>query len=273
MILAGSLFLLASVATQLAAWQWPVTGPSVGFVDGDGDPQMLHRELSAFRFTNRSGEDLRVVSPISGTVIFFDETGSSKDHDGDVLVVRDANEMWVILRMYGMAWADTGFRISERVSAGDLLGRAEVVELEIYDNLSGRYVNPRALLPFTEALPEEGLPPLTFIQADEEVAPDSLAAGTVQIVIAREDAVFSRFPRRVYVLRNGLLEAQRFFVYQEELEALTTQSGRVRLYESELVAGVNEIDFEAHRFDGTIVRRTVRLMVPEPADEPPLDTP
>jgi hypothetical protein len=100
--------------------------------------------------------------------------------------------------------------------------------------------------------------------------------GTVHIVVARENLRFSRLPRRVYVLRDGLLQARHSFIYQDDTRQLTTPEGDLLLFETRVVTGLNEIELEAHRFDGTVERRTARLFVPdvsENVETTPLDTP
>ena len=154
-----------SITVQPAAWEWPATGTDFT-LDADGSDSSLHTGPNwSFRFVNRSGGDVPVIAPISGELVFIDEVRSSENREGDLLVIRNANELWVNLRVYGIAWADRSFLLAETVSTGDTLGRAEVVELEVYDRLGQQYVNPRALFPYTDRFPGDGLPPLTFLQS------------------------------------------------------------------------------------------------------------
>ncbi|MFP4154026.1 MAG: hypothetical protein ACLFSV_14360, partial [Alkalispirochaeta sp.] len=127
------------------------------------------------------------------------------------------------------------------------------------------------LFPFTGDLPSDGMPPLAVVQDQREITGRTvtLQPGRFQIIIPAESATAAVLPAQLYILRDGLLEADHSFVTATEVATLRDAEGNIVVLESEVRPGSTIVEIGVRLFDGGVERRTVRLEAVSPA----LDTP
>lgn len=277
---AAVLCLSLCIPVVTAGWTWPVESTETISPGLDRDRSTTRTNLGPtassarfLRFRFSADGPLKVVAPLSGRIVLHGAVPDTAE-GGTSILFRDENEFWVILGTRRFAWSRGDRSVPLIVTSGDHLGSAEEIDVSVYDRLHGRYVNPRALFPYAESLPEDGIPPLWVVQEREyqeiprrgsvEIAP-----GTVQLVSPGGVVDPTRFPKTLYILQGGLVERQFSFLFEDEVTSLFNERGDFVLFEGDVAVGLSEFELEARRFDGTVERRTIRLEALQQTPETP----
>lgn len=266
----GTVFLLFVLAPIiLHGWIWPTE--EVDTLHYDREPSKAPiAPVEYLRFSFSSGETFSIRSPIDGQVVM---------HGREAIILRDINEFWIVLETEEFQWSGIAGIVPQVVTVGETLGTGRSVSVTVYDRLNERYVNPRAVFPYLEQIPSDGIPPLAVVQDDRVVPiPErgivDIQPGEAHIIVAQGVFDPTRLPRTMYILRNGLVDRQLSFLFEDELTPLIDAEGNLVLLETSIDPGVNEFELEARAFDGTRVRRMIRLRGQIPmTDAGPLDTP
>ncbi|MFW5693622.1 MAG: hypothetical protein ACOCYB_00535 [Alkalispirochaeta sp.] len=258
-----------------AQWQWPVSADTLDVpqpAHGAGSPwwNALGRpsDVDADRFV------YRFLAP--GTVVYH-ETGrlatggaDTVPRSDDLVVVKHDDGLWSFysgarLRLNGDSWTDdVEIRLDSRFTADG------PVSFAVFDAVRNVFVNTRAILPEIDGLIDDGLPVVGFVQNGSLTLSRNLTAGEAQFVVPRQWLDPATLPRRIYVLVDGLLQAEIDFTVPGEVAPRMTDSGDLLLVQMALEPGFVVVEVESHQFDGSIERRTIPFRVP---DRGVLDTP
>jgi hypothetical protein len=272
-VLALVLVLLAvGVPVVRAEWRWPFSG---GVAVDAGDP----RDDLWLRVTPgsaRSDGEVTVYPVAPGEMIYRNRApgatapaSNAVPGGSDRLVLRHEGEFWSIYRS-SLLEVDPGLEAG-RVEAGadTPITGAERVTFGLYDAVGSLMVNPRAVLPESELLPEDEMPVLGFRQSGRALRAANLLAGEAQLFVPEEWLEPAALPRRLVVLVDGFLGADIDFLYPEEI-ADRRMEGGLFLMAVDLPPGRTTFEIESWRYDGSVDRRVIRVQVPQPV---PLDTP
>jgi hypothetical protein len=264
----GVILVTASPAVSGASWQWPVpleTLESSRLLDGTISPWWSVSGMAV----DSGPEDRSYRFAASGTVVYHDTSSfemagvPSVPRSGDLVVLKHDNGFWTFyagenLRLPGSSWSagDAVDSDAHFFAEGD-------VSFAVFDAVRDVFVNPRAVLPEHTGLPDDGLPVVGFIQNNVLTLSRNLTAGDADFVVPRQWMEPSEFPRRIYVLVDGLLQAEIDFTVPEEVAQRVTPDGDLSLLPMTLEPGNVVVEVESHQFDGSIERRTIPIQVPE----------
>ncbi len=269
------------VAGSLAygeGWRWPTDDiSSVGSVNEPGRPfgiVMSGPVAPIPGATERAEQAPRAYRIAAPGEAFYRDTpsarpglaGRSVPAATERVAVRHGEELWTMYRAASLFLPDRG-------SSLDLFFGDAPLTLTVLDAISMRVVNPRALLPLDDALSTDGLPWLEFRQAGSAVRSADLSIGPAVLVVPAERLDAFNLPEHIYVLRDGLLVDEVNSIYPDVLRRRLLSDGSLLILDTEFDAGRTTIELEAHRFDGSVQRRVLRINVPAPPIATPLDTP
>lgn len=263
---------VTAVVSADEPWHWPIDDLSGAQTPGDTvTPWVV--------IDSTPGE--RRFRPVSdGEIVFRAAAAGSGQNVGAVpqskseLVVRHRDGLWSRYRADAISIPD-----SARTAAGRLDGNARIayqgeLRLAIHDLRTRQLVNPRAVLPENPTLPADEMPVPGFRQGGRPVRGRDLLAGDALLVVPEEWLRPITFPRRMYVLIDGLLAADISFVVPARLQERVLSTGDLLILEHRFSPGPATVEIESHQFDGTVQNRTIRLFIPSPPATPaPLDTP
>lgn len=258
-----------------AQWQWPVPSGT------SESAELLQETVSPWWRASGPAEDddsdrrsYRFLS--SGEVLYHDTgrpaTGGAHTvpRADDLVVVRHDNGFWTFYAGEDLHRAGSSWSQGDTIHPRSTFHAEGPISFAIYDAVHQVFVNPRAILPMRAELPEDRLPVVGFIQNGDLTLSRNLTAGTAQFVVLEEWLQPLELPRRIYVLVDGLVQAEVDFTVPEEIAERMTPEGDVLLLTLRLDPGVTVVEVESHRFDGTVERRTIPIRVPESVV---LDTP
>ncbi len=268
------------VGQSAPAWEWPIA-------EGDGVDLSVMTERAAaeagvfrFRVTGDGGRDVSVVTPTEGDVIYrgpvFRATAPSPPILPDVpsLVVRTTEEFWVIQHIHGSTFRRSEETVLLTVGGGYILGRAPSFSFSLYDARNNRYVNPRAVLPLTDAVGRERMPEIRLVQNNAYVTAANLAPGPIEFVVPLNDSILPYMPRSISISRNGNEVAFREFIFADEVVGSVSPSRRwLVLGSADVTAGGGRFLVEGVRFDGSVTTRYIDYTVPAPAMEEEIGAP
>jgi hypothetical protein len=177
------------------------------------------------------------------------------------LAVRHDQELWSVYRALGLELDGELVPLRTPVGPGDPIRTDGPLAFSLIDAVVMRTINPRYVLPEMLWLPQQQIPPITWLQSGVEVSVEELRPGRARLVTTAENLDVMRIPRVVYVLMDGLLVGERRFVTERDVRAAMTESGDIELAELELREGASLVEIEAIRADHSRVRRSVRVRV------------
>jgi hypothetical protein len=266
------LLLAGRVSIARADWRWPF--PAGVSIDAGNAGAELWMSVSP-----RSGladGEVTVYPVAPGEMIFRNRAPgaavpapNSVPDGSDRLVLRHEGEFWSFYRS-PILQVEPGLEAG-RVEAGTVapIVGTERVAFGLYDAVGSVMVNPRAVLPETDLLPEDEMPVLGFRQSGRALRAANLLAGEAQLFVPEEWLELAALPRRLVVLVDGFLAADIDFLYPGEIGSRLMEGG-LFLMETDLPPGRTTFEVESWRYDGSIDRRVIRVQVPQPV---PLDTP
>ncbi|MFO8043640.1 MAG: hypothetical protein R6U25_10595 [Alkalispirochaeta sp.] len=273
-ILVVCVLLTAHAVSVPAQWQWPVPEDSPESSELRQDTVSPWWRVSGPAADNSNLRTYRFLS--SGDVLYHDTglPGSGGAHTvprtEDLVIVRHENGFWTFyagedLHRTGSSWSQ-----GDTIDTRSTFQAEGAVSFAMYDAERKMFVNPRAVLPTRPDLPEDRLPVVGFLQDGELTLSRNLTAGTAQFVVLEEWLQPLELPRRIFVLVDGLVQAEVDFTFPEEIAERMTPEGHVQLLPLRLDPGLTLVEVESHRFDGSVERRTIPIRVPESVV---LDTP
>lgn len=271
----GLILLAMSVVAADAQWQWPVPADAL-------DSSAIRQDIISpwWRVSappsgaNGSVQTFRFLS--AGNVLYHDTEPPATPgvhtvpRTDDLVIVRHDNQFWTFYAGRELQRLDSSWSGGGPIDNRSRFQADGGVSFAIYDAVRQVFVNPRAVLPEQQELPEDGLPVVGFLQNGELTLSRNLTAGAAQFVVLQEWIEPLELPRRIYVLVDGLVQAEVDFTLPEEAAERMTPDGHVMLLPVSLDPGLSLIEIEAHQFDGGIERRTIPIRVPESVV---LDTP
>lgn len=237
--LRGLIIVFAVLAIPSApGWEWPVNGPFD--VTGDDDFAMV--------FAFEDPALFRLVAP--GEEIFSQTGGGDgvgPPRDDTRRIYRHSNDIWSIVE------GDPG---------------SGVVRYRLYDALLDRFVNPRVLLPLDPPGPVEALPDLRYRQDGAIRTAAQLAPGSFEIIAPPGGWDSATIPLEISVLLEGRVIANHRFVYAEDIADLLELDGTLGIAAAELRPGVNSIEIQTRRYDGTPRLRRYEIIAGSPVPGP-----
>lgn len=239
-------------AQEVDAWQWPAIGPF------QSSPSSVFNGF-AFRIVSQGvagsdGEVFRTVAP--GTVVFRSAPARHESVNTSALPRTVETHLVAHENNFYSAYAFPEYSDDADHSW---------FEFVLWDGMTARQVNPRALLSRPEAAGGTALPALVYFQNGRRVAAGELTAGVVSIGIEIDQVDRTRLPWKIRVFQNDRIRGSHRLVFLEQARAPDSVDGEGRMELVRLHAGpgVHTVIVEAQRFDRTIQRRTVRFTIPE----------
>ena len=252
-----------------AQWRWPVEDlSSFRIVDAEDGFSVVWRAQPS---------EERAVAPVAEGALVYDDrpTGPQGGAVNRVpsseprVVARHDGEIWSVYRADRLTLPPDVLGPGAPLPADSRMTAQGNLELTLVDAVHMKEVNPRALLPSAPSLPLDELPVVSFRQDGNPTLGRDLKAGTASLVAPAQWLDVTRLPRRIYILVDGLLAADIGFSTPDQLRRRLAPEGYLRLVTTDLQPGPVLYEVEAHRFDGGVERRVIRLRIPEP---PALDT-
>jgi hypothetical protein len=267
-VMFGVLYLSLSPTVFGASWQWPVPEEAL-----ESSSLLTDTASPWWSVSGVAGElappDRSYRFAATGTVLYHitESPGVGSVHSvprsGDLVVLKHDDGFWTLysgenLRLSGSSWSagDTVGTDSRFFAEGD-------IAFAVFDAVRNVFVNPRAVLPERSGIPDDSLPVVGFIQNRVLTLSRNLSAGDADFVVPRQWLAPAELPRRIYVLVDGLLQAEIDFTVPEDVAQRVTPEGDLRLLPMTLEPGRVVVEVESHQFDGSIERRTVPIQIPE----------
>lgn len=237
--------------------------------------------LSAAPTDSRSPErDVRFRPVAGGSTVYTTAVPGLPGGDpitvpeqGEVLVIDHGEGFWSLYRSEDLRLSPSIFPARWKggpvATTADSLYAAGRLTFAVLDTRSWQFVNPRGLLPGNATLPRDEMPVPGFRQGGEAVRGRNLRAGDAILVVPSEWLAPVTFPRRMYVLVDGLLRVDMSFLHPASLVDRVMETDGLRILDLRLPPGRTVIEIETHQFDGSVENRTIRLNIPDPV---PLDT-
>lgn len=227
-------WMLLLVWSGAFGWQWPLAGP----FEMVGDPDF------ALRFVVDDPAAFRLVAPGEAIYLQADPLGEA----GPVRklpreIYRHGNGIWSVV---------------EREPDSD------AVIYRLYDARLDRFVNPRVLLPLEHEGPFEALPEIAYRQSGAIRNPGALVPGELEIVSPPAGWNSATIPLEISILHEGRVIAMHRFVYADDIASILEADGTLRLAAMELRPGVNAIEIQTRRYDGSprLRRYDIRARTP-----------
>ncbi|MEX2443364.1 MAG: hypothetical protein WD492_07155 [Alkalispirochaeta sp.] len=280
-VLAGAVLAVAVPEAFGAQWKWPapvVALESAEIVKGTISPWWSVSGIPAENGSERRA--YRFVAP--GTVLYHDTESHTLNgahtvpRTDDLVVVQHDNGFWSFYAGENLQLSESFWSAGTVVDSDSRFYADGDIAFAVFDAARQVFVNSRAVLPEQEAMPDDGLPVVGFIQNGALTLSRNLAAGEAEFVVPEQWLDPSALPRRIYVLVDGLLQVEIDFTVPEDVAHRVTPDGHLLLLPIFLEPGPVLVEVESHQFDGSVERRTIPFRVPEPAIHPApvaLDTP
>jgi hypothetical protein len=257
----AAMFALSAISIA-GFWRWPADRADPADTNLDADPDF---EVTIGPDGGAGLSNYRITAP--GTVFYHEPDGEAHRTGARVptpmrrLAVRHDQELWSVYRALGLELDGELVPLRTPVGPGDPIRTDGPLAFSLIDAVVMRTINPRYVLPEMLWLPQQQIPPITWLQSGVEVSVEELRPGRARLVTTAENLDVMRIPRVVYVLMDGLLVGERRFVTERDVRAAMTESGDIELAELELREGASLVEIEAIRADHSRVRRSVRVRV------------
>ncbi len=231
------LFCAGIVAAPLWGWQWPLAElraiqPGVT-LQGFG-----------YRLIPEVGSNVTPQPVAEGTVVLEQHPrddyrrswNNGIPYNDPRVVRRHENELWSIMV------------VPER-------GEEPVpwVDFAIWDGVSRRQLNPRAILPPLPVRALSGTAFLALLQDGQSISASAVTAGEIVIALTDPASVAPALPWEARILRGGQVVGRQRFVYADQLQP-------VEIVRTTVPPGITIFNVEYFHFDRVVVRSTLRVV-------------
>lgn len=268
-LFAGTVLATALPTVCGAQWQWPV--PSEGLESAE----ILNDRISPWwnvsgtpEGDNSTRRTYRFMAP--GTVLYHDTETSPRmgaytvPRTGDLVVMQHENGFWTFYAGESLRLPESSWSAGHKIDSNTSFSAEGRVSFAVFDATRQVFVNARAILPEQDSVPGDGLPVVAFMQNGVLTLSRDLNAGEANFVVPEQWLEPAELPRRMYILVDGLLQAEIDFTLPGETVQRMTPDGDLLLLPMIMEPGPILVEVESHQFDGTVERRTIPIRVPEP---------
>lgn len=247
---AALVVLLVVHVSPASGWEWPIA-PLQSLLPG------TYLGPFGYRLIPAAGTGAAVRDVAEGAVIFSQERMDSRTREGstgvprmyDTTVQRHNNEFWSITA----------------VPPRDARDTREVpwAELALWDGVTRRQINPRAMLPPLPVRELSGTAFLAVLQNGVSVRAADVEAGEIVIALLDPPSVAAALPQEARILLRGEIIGTHQFFFADD-------TGPVELVRTVVPPGVTLFAVEYLHFDRVVAHSVLRIT----ARPPPLpDTP
>lgn len=268
-LFAGTVLAITPPMLSGAEWQWPV--PAAGLESAEVLTDGISPWWNVSGTPARSDSDRRMYRFVApGTLLYHDTEASTRmgaytvPRTDDVVVIQHENGFWTFYAGDNLRLPESSWSAGQRINPNTSFSADGSISFAVFDATRQVFVNARAILPEQGNVPDDGLPVVAFMQNGVLTLSRNLTAGEAEFVVPEQWLEPAELPRRIYILVDGLLQAEIDFTLPGEVVQRVTPDGDLLLLPMVMEPGPVLVEVESHQFDGSVERREIPIRVPEP---------